>query len=183
MLEDSGRLNRTVEQLLLLARAAQGALEEERDVMDVRETALHVAEEARLIGESRDLDVRLNLPEGPLLIHGVPELVRQALTNLVDNALRLTPDGGRIIVSAERASDGRVRLSVADSGPGLAPERRAVLFRPFARQPGAGKESTGLGLSIVADICRAHHGAVGVEDGQPGCLFWMDFPSARPPSA
>ena len=67
------------------------------------------------------------------------ELLREALANLLDNALRFSPDGGRICVALEELSPARVRLSVADEGPGLAPDRRATMFRPFSRDPGSGK--------------------------------------------
>jgi len=108
----------------------------------------------------------------------VPELIREALANLLDNALRFSPDGGCIEIALLKSKADRVRIAVSDSGPGLAPEKKATVFRPFERSPASGKESVGLGLAIVADICEAHAGHFGVEDSPSGgCCFWMEFPT------
>lgn len=178
MLEDAQRLSRTVEQLLMLARAAQGGIDEQRERFAVLDVVRAVVEEARLVGESRDIALDLVEAAGSCAVRGVRELLRQALTNVIDNALRFSPDGGRVEV-AVRCTDGRrVRISVTDGGPGLTPEQRAVLFRPFARQSDR-RESVGLGLAIAADICKAHAGAIGVEsESGGGCVFWLEFPTA-----
>ncbi len=177
ILEDVERLGRTVNQLLLLARAAGGSLEEGRRTVDLAQLAREVAREGRAIGETRGLEVRLDVPEEPCLAVGVPELLREALANLLDNALKVSPDGGRIDVALLQEEEGLARLSVSDQGPGLPPDRRAAVFRPYARAGSPGKESVGLGLAIVADICRAHGGRFGV-DAPPsgGGCFWIELP-------
>lgn len=176
ILENTVRLGRTVDQLLLLARAAGSSLEGHRERVCLQDIARAVVEEGKLIGELRNLVVELRAPEEPIVIGGVSDLIREALSNLVDNALKFTPDGGRIEVVLKQ-DDSRVRIDVNDSGPGLAPARKATVFRPFERDSATSKEGAGLGLAIVADVCRAHNGSFGIEDGSiGGCCFWMEYP-------
>ncbi len=178
ILEDTARLGRTVDQLLLLARAAGGALREGRTEVDLHQLAAEVVREGQAIGETRGLSVELVAPSEPLRLTGVPDLLREALANLVDNALKFSPDGGRIEVGLSRTAAGFVRITVSDSGPGLPPERRTSVFRPFERSSGSGKESVGLGLAIAADICDAHAGRFGVDDAPGGgCCFWIELPA------
>lgn len=178
MLEDADRLGRTVEQLLMLARAAGGALEESRVQIYLQNLAESVAAEGRMIGEMRGLSVEVIAPDSPLLLKGVPELIREAIANLLDNALRFSPDGGTIEIGLSQSGADVVRITVSDSGPGLSPAQKATVFRPFARDREAGKESVGLGLAIVADICEAHSARFGVEDRPvSGCCFWLEFPA------
>lgn len=178
VLGNTVRLSRTVNQLLLLARAASGALDEYRTQVDLSELARGIVEEGILIGELRMLDVELSVEGSAVTVNGVPDLIREALSNLVDNALKFTPDGGRVEVLVRSVSPGAVQVAVADSGPGLSPAKRATIFRPFERinTPGR-REGSGLGLAIVADVCKAHKGRFGVEDGSlGGCCFWMELP-------
>lgn len=180
MLEDTDRLRRTVDQLLMLARAAGGALEEYRTQVCLQDIAWEVVQEGRAIGELRGLSVELVSPDAPLLIQGVPDLLHEALANLIDNALKFSPDGGRIEIGLSQSSPSVVRITVADSGPGLAPEQKATVFRPFTRSEGSGtgKESVGLGLAVVSDICQAHAGRFGVDDRPGGgCCFWIELPA------
>ncbi len=180
MLESVGRLARTVEQLLMLARAVGGALEEFRAEISLEEIAGEVVQEARVIGELRDLAVHLESSNDPLRGRGVPELLREALSNLLDNALKYSPDGGEIRVCLERVSPSLARITVCDSGPGLDALQKSVVFRPFKQGSAKGKESVGLGLAIVADICRAHEGRFGVDDNPGGgCRFWIELPISR----
>ncbi len=177
ILEDTDRLKRTVDQLLLLARAASGALRCSQSEVDLRQIAEDVVREGQIIGETRNISVELNVGLEPFLLVGVPDLLREALVNLMDNALKYSPDGGRIQIGLSKTPAGFTRMTVADSGPGLPPERKLSVFRPFERSPGSGKESVGLGLAIVADICEAHAGRFGVDDHPGGgCCFWIELP-------
>ncbi|MDZ8119721.1 sensor histidine kinase [Pontiella agarivorans] len=176
ILEDTDRLSRTVDQLLLLARAAGGALREGLTEVDLRKLAEDVVREGQAIGETRNIAVELKAGSTPFLQVGVPDLLREALANLLDNALKFSPDGGRIEIGLSKTTDGFSRITVTDSGPGLSPERRLSVFRPFERTSGSGKESVGLGLALVADICDAHAGRFGVDEAPGGgCCFWIEL--------
>jgi len=172
------RLSRTVDQLLLLARAAGGELENYLKPVCLQDIAQVIVEEGKIIGELNNVSVALLAPDEPVTVHGVADLIREALSNLVDNALKYTPEGGRIEVVIKPAGSGAVRLEVADTGAGLTPAQKATIFRPFQRGASNDREGTGLGLAIVADVCRAHGGSFGVEDRSGGgCRFWMEFPA------
>lgn len=178
MLEDAARLSRTVEQLLMLARAAGADLTDQTGEVDLAGIAEDVAAEARAVGESRGIEVVCEVPAVRARVRGLNELLREALANLVDNALRFSPDGGRIDIVLTCAANGDVRVEVADRGPGVPLELRAELFRPFRKASATEGGRTGLGLAIVADICRAHRGSVGVtERFGGGSVFWMEFPA------
>jgi signal transduction histidine kinase len=101
------------------------------------------------------------------------EKVKQALLNLVKNALEALPAGGTITVATGRQEDG-VTVTVADDGPGIAPADLPLIFEPFFTRKGAG---TGLGLSITQRIVQEHHGRINVSSAPgEGTVFTLWFP-------
>lgn len=107
--------------------------------------------------------------------------VKQVLVNLVSNALKYGPPEGPVMVSAER-ENGEVRLSVADCGPGIAPEQRARLFTPFDRlgQERSGTHGAGLGLALSQKLVEAMGGTLGVDAREGGgSVFWCRLPAAE----
>jgi two-component system nitrogen regulation sensor histidine kinase NtrY len=101
---------------------------------------------------------------------------KRVLINLIDNAIEAMDRRGRVVLQTEHeAAAGRVRLRVADDGPGIAPEDRERLFVPHFSTK---KRGSGLGLSIVARIVQEHHGSLRVEDQQPrGASFVIELPA------
>ncbi|GGE15097.1 histidine kinase [Aureimonas endophytica] len=125
--------------------------------------------------------------EAPLAAYCDPERIAEAVDNLVSNAVKYAPLGGRIAVGASLAGHA-VRITVADSGPGLAEEDVARLFGRFQRlsaQPTGGESSTGLGLSIVRRIADLHGGRIEVEPRGPlgGAAFVLSIPVGARPAA
>ncbi len=119
-------------------------------------------------------------------IESVPEVIGDpvklswVISNLVGNALRYTPSGGTIKVSARRC-DGATRLEIADSGPGIPPELKEYIFERFVQygSDGVEKGSAGLGLSIVKEIVEAHGGRIFVESNNShGSKFIVEIPAA-----
>jgi len=108
-----------------------------------------------------------------------PEMLRIALRNLVDNALRYGSAGCTVEVAAQYRADGGVRLAVRDDGPGVAPADRVRLQERFFRVLGSGQAGSGLGLSIVARIAQLHGASMAFEDGIGGCGLGVviDFPA------
>lgn len=120
-----------------------------------------------------------------LVVDGDPDRVRQILAALLDNALRVTPPGGRILLEAGEAEahgggSGHVRLAVQDSGPGVPPEHLPHLFDRFYQADAARDRATGtsgLGLSIVKALSEAHGGRAGAENvAGGGARFWVELP-------
>ncbi len=155
MTGDIAEMERMIGGYLAFARG-EGA--EQAQPVDVAAMLEDVASGARRAGA----DVTLDAPAG-LIVNLRPDAARRALTNLVDNARRYAR---RIRLAAERL-DRAVQLIVDDDGPGIAPDRRESVFRPFESSAGGG---TGLGLTIARDIVRAHGGEIMLEDSPMGGL-------------
>lgn len=159
------RMQRLIEDLLDVSRIEEGALV----VRLSREELEPILEEAReLFADQADakqlaLTVRAN---GDTMARVDRDRILQALSNLLDNAIRLTPSGGRITLSATEARDD-VLVSVTDTGPGVAPELLDTLFNRFAQSEGSEGGAAGLGLTIVRGVAVAHGGEVTVSS-QPG---------------
>ncbi len=176
--DNAERLLGMIENLLVLAR-----LEQARDAFvpsphDPGDLLGAVADAARPRAEDQHLELVVDVPDDLPPIAVESERLGQALNNLVDNALAYTPGGGRITLSASRVDDGHVRLSVSDTGPGIAPEYLPHLFERFFRIPGrSAPQGTGLGLAIVREIVTALRGSVSCESkpGQ-GTTFHLTLP-------
>ncbi len=161
--EESRRLLRLVEGLLDLSRMEAGQLEIHLARVEVDELLLHLHELFALRAE--ELDVRFEVVKS-----GVPEVsgdidrLEQVLANLVDNALRHTPPGGNVVLSARQESPATVSIAVADTGAGIPEEAIPHLFDRFYRSDRPGEEGgTGLGLAIARELTRAQNGEVQVE--------------------
>ena len=179
--EESERLTRLVESLLTLARADEGHVPMLVGV-DVDEVALDAA--ARIMERARRQDVTLSIvPSDGSEVRGDASLLTQLVLNLLDNALRHTPAGGRIALSVEPAHAG-ISLVVADTGSGIAAEHLPRLFERFYRVDQARSRSVGgfgLGLAICEWIARVHAGKLTVEsEVGVGTTFrlWLPRPAA-----
>lgn len=131
---------------------------------------------------SRDLDVRDDLPEQPVLVSGDSAYLERAVTNLLSNAIKFTRDGGRITTRLSVNDDGTCRLSVADTGVGIPEDEVKNVFLRFFRSSNVRADAiqgTGLGLSIVRSIVERHRGQIDVhsEQGQ-GTTFTITLPLA-----
>ncbi len=169
-LEEVLRLHRIVETLLELARAESGQLTLERKPVDVAAVVREVAEDIELLARERGVRIELDLRSDGMLLGDALRL-RQAVLNLVDNALKYTPAGGSVRLCVCYEADAVV-VEVADTGIGIPPEELPRIFERFyrvekSRARASGAEGAGLGLAIVRWIVEAHGGAIEV-DSQPG---------------
>ena len=173
------RLSALVNDLLDGARVDLGEVHVQRAPFDL--TAL-VREVVEMFQAARGRPVDLSLPEAPVAIDADAERVRAVLVNYLENAFKYAPAPAGITVTLGPSPVAhRVRLSVCDQGPGIAPADHAKLFQRCFRVPGAAKRTHGLGLGLY--ICRAiaeaHGGAVGVaSEPGAGATFWIDLPAA-----
>jgi len=173
-------MHRLVDDLLDLSRIESGRWQPHPELVDVRE----LADDAWAAFADRARERRIQFTAAAGDVHDVtadPDALRQVLTNLLDNALRHTPTGGRITVSLESAPGG-VIVSVADTGSGIAPDHLPRIFERFYRaDPGRSREEggTGLGLAIVKHLVEAHGGRVEARSTLgKGTTVRMFFPEA-----
>ena len=125
------------------------------------------------------------LAAGSLVVRGDALLLRELVSNLVDNALRYTPEGGIITVDVRRREDGRTALAVVDTGPGVPLKERERVFEPFYRGSETLTPGTGLGLAIVRTIALAHGASVmlGPAMGNDGLRVDVVFAREMSPAA
>ncbi|MGB8331265.1 MAG: ATP-binding protein [Polyangiales bacterium] len=177
--QDCERLESVVEELLEMARLESGAARLARSRVNVGELARDAL--SRHEAQARQRGKSLDLVPGDSLLEIDADFARlqRVLDNLIENAFVHTSDGGRVSLGFER-DDGSVRIYVDDTGPGVPPDLRERVFTKFYRVPGIEKPGSGLGLSIVEDIVRAHGGHVGVESSPlGGARFWFAIPMQR----
>ncbi len=181
---ESERLAKLVDDLLELTRLEAGVEPLERASVDLRAVAARAVERFRPLAEKKRL--RLGLAEGPRLeVAGDEKYLERAVANLLDNAIKFTPENGEVSVIVRREEAGAAGpeavVEVRDSGAGLPPEAVSRVFERFyradadrSRQAGG----TGLGLAIVKHVVLAHGGRVGVFSAGPGlgCRFWFSVP-------
>ena len=161
--DESRRLLRLVEGLLDLSRMEAGQVEVIMAPVNVDDLLRHIHDLFALRAE--ELDVRLEVTPTSLPdVAGDIDRLEQVLANLVDNALRHTPAGGNVVLSASRESEATIGIAVADTGAGIADEVLPHLFDRFYRAARPGTEGgTGLGLAIARELVRAQQGEIQVE--------------------
>jgi two-component system sensor histidine kinase TctE len=174
------RTVRLANQLLAMARAEAGARAPgTHGSANLRQVVEDAADEWVRRALRHDIDLGFDLAD--VVVQGDPFLLREALANLLHNALEYTPAGGRITVrAARRAVDGAAHavLEVEDDGPGIAPAERARVLERFYRAPGTGGTGSGLGLAIVREIAAAHGAEIEIGEGEGGrgCRVALRFP-------
>jgi PAS domain S-box-containing protein len=148
----------------------------ERERVALGQLIKESVEDYRPLAEGSSLDLSCEIPAQELYIRGDLRRLRQVMSNLVGNALKFTPPGGRVAVQLSRDGD-RAHIVVTDTGPGIAEHSLATLFDRYVRAGDQASVGSGLGLMIVRQIVEAHSGSVGVrsEVGQ-GSSFWIRLP-------
>jgi signal transduction histidine kinase len=178
MLRQTERLGTLVEQLLDLSKLESGAVPLERSNVMAATLLEHVVEEWRAAAGSRDVRLEAETQPASLVLNGDEERLRQVLGNLVANAIRHSPRGGRVTLRASRR-DGLTRLEVRDEGPGIPAAEAERVFERFyrsdaARSPKEG--GSGLGLAIARWIVDLHGGTIRAENADPhGCLIVVEL--------
>jgi two-component system sensor histidine kinase TctE len=158
--------------LLTMARAEHGVAEGQLVGVSLSETARQVGMALAMSAVGKDIDLSLEA-EQEVSVAGNALLLHELVTNLLENAIRYTPAGGRVALRVLQAADGVALLEVEDSGIGIAGEERERVFAPFYRAPGAQQvnaSGAGLGLTIVRDIAALHGARIALDDNQHGGL-------------
>ena len=177
--ESSERLNREVGNILDMSRLSSGIINLKREWTDVRE--IIESSLGKLEKYVKDHTVRVSVPDDIPFVRVDFTLFESAVTNLLLNAAKYTPAGSAIEVSV-RAADGKILLTVADNGPGLAADQLVSVFEKFYRVPGTPSGGTGLGLSIAKSVVELHGGAITAQDRPQGGLeIVISLPLERQP--
>jgi two-component system NtrC family sensor kinase len=170
-----------ISDLLDLGRIEAG-LDSARENTPLAVLARYAVETLRSVAESRRLALEAELPDDLPLINGDPIRLRQMIGNLLENALKYTPSGGRVRIEALSEAD-QVILRVTDTGPGIPPAEQPYLFDKFFRASNVPDDvsGTGLGLSIVKSIVDSHHGRIWVDSALgKGSRFTVVLPAVIP---
>ena len=177
---ETDHLIATFNALLLIAEAEAGVAREAMGRVELPAVIDGVAELYGPVAEEKGVTLEI-APSGALAIDGNKNLISQALANLIDNAIKYTPEGGKVRVSVEERP-GAVALSVADTGPGIAAEDRARVLDRFVRlEASRNTPGVGLGLSLVAAVARLHDARLLLDDNRPGLKATILFPAWHRP--
>ncbi|WP_277185746.1 sensor histidine kinase [Caballeronia sp. BR00000012568055] len=163
-----------INQLLMLAQAESADYTAfESEVVDLKGVITRAVEKLAMVASRRDIELAVSFDES-LVMKGSEPLLSAAISNLVDNAIRYSPEGIRVTVEATRTGDA-LHVSVIDEGPGIPDALRERVFEPFFRASDV--EGSGLGLAIAREIVRAHGGTIEIGEATPerGAKIVMRF--------
>lgn len=179
--EESARLSRLVDNMLDISRIEAGVAKPQRGVVDLAQVSKKVVEAMRARASERSIDLVIRANGDDLTVEGDEDMLAEVVLNLVSNAVKYTPEGGRIAVSID--PDGltaSVVTTVTDTGLGIPPDDIDHLFEKFYRISRYEREArgTGLGLNLCRNIVEeVHHGRIGVDSTLGmGSRFWFSVP-------
>jgi signal transduction histidine kinase len=177
--KDAQRMVRLVDDLLVTSALESGGIVLDRAPVDAAAVVQSALGPYRTAARGKGQRLVTQCAPG-LYVDADEDRLCDAIANLVSNAVKYTPPCGTVTVRTERVG-GEVQIAVADTGPGLSAEEQTELFQPFKTltpRPTGGEASTGLGLSIVAQIVELHGGRIGVRSAPgEGSTFWISLPS------
>lgn len=175
VLVETNSLLDTFHALLSIAKIESGSAHERMSAVDLEELTLAAIELYEPVAEEAGIQIEPKIEPG-LVLRGNHHLLSQALSNLIDNAIKFSPRGTQIEVCACRDASG-LSLCVADNGPGVPEKDRKRVLTRFVRLDASRQEpGTGLGLSLVSAIARLHGAELRLEDNQPGLRVCLIFP-------
>ncbi len=177
--EEILRLRRLVTEILDLRKIEAGVVELKRQTISLDHLASQVYGQFQALAEDKQITSSLEFAPGSYTVRADADRIRQVLINLLDNAVRATPPGGRVKVELAEYED-TVQVSVTDTGPGIPPEEQPLIWERFYKvdksrsRTGGG---TGLGLAIARQIIEAHGGLIGVSSKpEQGSTFYLSLP-------
>ena len=172
-LEETHRMSQIVEKLLAISRLDAGEVKMEKSRLDLGELAASLTEQMRLLAEEKNIVLGSRVADG-IYVEGDRSRLQQVIVNLIDNAIKYTPDGGLVTIGVCRDGD-RAVLEVSDNGVGIPAHALPHVFERFYRADKARSRKSGgagLGLSIVKAICAAHGAEIRIvsQEGQGSCV-------------
>jgi signal transduction histidine kinase len=179
-IHNAHHLRRLTDALNELAKLDNPELKIEREPIALGELADDLAQRYGIRAEEAGVSLRVTYPDQLPLAQVDAGLIERAIGNLLDNAIRVTPQGGTIELRVVRDADG-VRVEVADTGPGVATDDQSKVFQRFYQGSKHREQrgSSGLGLAIVKRVAELHGGRVGLDSAPArGATFWMLLPTS-----
>jgi two-component system OmpR family sensor kinase len=176
---ESKRMKRQVDELLDLSRMQSGQFKMTQETVNISDLLKHCHDIFDVQAKEKNVQLKLAL-ENSLLVSGDSDRLEQLFCNLLDNAVKNTPPGGKEQTVARKIADGFVEVKVIDEGPGIHPEHLPHVFERFYQVTGV-RTGVGLGLTIAREIVRAHGGTIETrsEPGE-GAEFIVKLPLANP---
>lgn len=165
----AGRLENLIEDLIMFSMASHGQMSIKQESLDIRRMANLAVKNAGPKAEERGVAIQVTAADDLPLVHGDPDKIMWVLNQLLDNAIKFTPAGGRVGVGLKVESSNLVMVSVSDTGIGIPPGRLKEIFEPFHQLDGSSTRQaggTGLGLSLVRQIVEAHGSLLDVSSGE-----------------
>ena len=182
LLRDVDHMQRVLTALLQIAEAESGTVGARPEPVALDTMLGELGELYQPQAEQQGIALSVSCEPGHFVL-GHRQLLAQAVANLIDNALKFTPPGGRVELRTG-AAGGRVVISVADSGPGIPADERTRAVEPFVRLSNAPpRDGSGLGLNLAAAVARLHGGSLSLEDNRPGLVARLDLPVGTPAGA
>jgi signal transduction histidine kinase len=180
MLEEVDRLTRLVENLLTLTRGESGRIQPAFEIVNLSELTTNVTEHLRVLSEERAQALHVDAGE-KLWVECDPAILKRALINVLDNAIKHTPKTGSIHVDVREIPSGEAAVEVRDTGPGIGPAHRERIFERFYRvDEGRSRDAggTGLGLATARWAVEANRGRIELESEEgKGSLFRIVLPA------
>ncbi len=180
---EADRLIATFTALLSIAEAESGAKRSDFTAVDLVDVVQLAADLYEPVAEERGQRLVMEIAEGvapqTVVVRGNGQLLAQAVSNLLDNAIKYTPEGGTITLRLDGAAAGQAaRVTVADNGPGVPAEERPKVLQRFVRLDAArASPGNGLGLSLVDAVASLHGARLELSDNQPGLRVALVFPA------
>ena len=182
MLEEVRRLTRLVESLLVISRADSGQIQLKISQFSCVDLIAEVTDLVGILAEDKHQTLRVE-GDASIMVEADRGILRQAILNLVDNAIKYSPEGGEILIEVTEMTEGLVELAFTDPGPGISVAEQTLIFDRFYRaDEGRSREQggTGLGLSIAKWAVEIHRGTIGVEAASKfGSRFYIRLPTKR----
>ncbi|MFA6173167.1 MAG: ATP-binding protein [Kiritimatiellales bacterium] len=177
IIEESERLTQMINTTLEIAQAETGLLEINRTPLDLTTLLKNAIDLFQPLAEEKQINLRANLPEDPLIIFGDKTRIQRTIANLIDNAIKYTKSGGDITIAAFIQGT-LIRIEISDSGIGIDPEESDRIFERFYRsEKSRSSQGNGLGLSLARTIVEAHGGTISVKSAPgKGSTFTITLP-------
>ncbi|WP_013321982.1 histidine kinase [Gloeothece verrucosa] len=174
-------MNRLITDILQASKSMSAELQLQYSHLYLQSLCLEVLEQMADQFQEKHLKIEKDIPQDLPNVYGDEELIRQVIVNLLDNAIKYTPEQGTITVSILHRTTQKVQVSVCDTGPGIPQEKQERIFEGhFRLKRDEGKEGYGLGLSLCRKIIRAHYGQIWVDSTvNQGSCFHFTLPVYR----